>query len=164
MSAASSNLASSSRITLPIYSPPTAPSVITLMSQSPNLTFKSVLWLDDYRRPLIPGIVWVKNYDQFVAYLQQHSMPDLISFDHDLAESHYSSAEGRPGYVIPYETYTEKTGLEAARYLVENALPLKHWAVHSLNAQGKINIENELRAYCPRGEVKGLKIPYEIVD
>lgn len=129
-----------------------------------QLNFKSVLWLDDMRSPQILGIRWVKNYVEFVDYLKNHEMPDLICFDHDLALEHYPLFENRPGLVIPYSTYKEKTGKEAAEYIVENNLPLKYWSVHTMNAQGRINIEGVLRAYRPQGELRGLQIPYRVIE
>lgn len=44
------------------------------------------LYLDDSRTPLEKGWDVVRNYDEFVAYIETHSMPDIISFDHDLCE------------------------------------------------------------------------------
>lgn len=126
--------------------------------------FESVLWLDDMRMPLILGIEWVKNYDQFVWYLENKGMPNLICFDHDLAPEHYPIFENRPGMQIPYDSYKEKTGIQAARYIIERRLPLRQWSVHTMNAQGRINIETELRQYCPQGEVRGLQIPYRIIE
>jgi hypothetical protein len=123
--------------------------------------FKTILYLDDMRVPSIFGVDLVRNYDEFVAFLTDHEMPELISFDHDLAFEHYPLAENRPGVQIPYGTYKEKTGLECARYIIDNKLPLKHWISHSMNVQGNINIATELRAYCPQGEVHG-RVPYRV--
>lgn len=128
-----------------------------------ELKFESVLWLDDNRMPLIFGVEWVKSYNEFVWHLQNKEMPELVCFDHDLAFEHYPVAENRPGMHIPYGTYKEKTGKEAAEFIVENKLPLRYWSVHTFNAQGRINIENVLRAYRPQGELRGLKIPYRNV-
>lgn len=128
-------------------------------------TFKSVVYLDDMRQPLLLGVRWVKNYAEFVADLEKNGIPDLISFDHDLAKEHYPIfEEDTPGREIPYGTYAEKTGLHCARYIVENKLPLQHWAVHSFNPQGRANIEAELRAYHPQGEVRGLEIMYRRIE
>ncbi len=125
-----------------------------------ELRFKSVLWLDDMRMPLPLGIEWVKSYDQFVWHVEHKGVPELICFDHDLSFEHYPLPENRPGVAIPYDSYKEKTGLHAARFLIENNLPVRYWSVHSFNAQGKMNIEAELRKYRPQGELRDLKIPY----
>jgi hypothetical protein len=116
------------------------------------------------RTPTLFVIDVVRNYDQFVQYIATKGVPELVSFDHDLAIEQYPTSENRPGIVIPYETFKEKTGLHAARYIIENKLPIKYWMVHSLNVQGRINIETELRRYCPQGEVRGLEIPYRILS
>jgi hypothetical protein len=124
------------------------------------MQFKSILFLDDMRVPLLVGVDHVWNYDEFVTYLQTHPMPEVISFDHDLALEHLPLFEDHPIGKIPYGTYKEKTGLDCARYIIENQLPLQYWAVHSFNAAGRINIEAELRRYRPQGEVRGLQIPW----
>jgi hypothetical protein len=125
--------------------------------------FRSVLYLDDVRVPTIFGIDVVQNYDQFVWFLRNNPMPELISFDHDLDITHlplFEEENTRLREGIPYDTYTEKTGLECARFVIENQLPLLRWAVHSRNPVGRMNIERELRLYCPEGEVQGLSIPF----
>ena len=124
--------------------------------------FETILYLDDMRVPLLFGIHLVKNYEQFVDFIQNHEMPDLISFDHDLAFTHYPLNENNPGTAIPYNIYKEKTGLHCARYIIENKLPIKGWMVHSFNVIGKANIESELRSYSPHTEVKRLVIPYRV--
>jgi hypothetical protein len=128
------------------------------------MNFKSVLFLDDMRTPTLFGVDVVRNYDQFVSYLENKDMPELISFDHDLAIEQYPIFENKPGMEIPYDTFKEKTGLHAARYIIDNKFPLKCWMVHSMNVQGRINIETELRRYCPQGEVRGLVIPYRVTQ
>ncbi len=124
--------------------------------------FASILYLDDVRVPSLPGVVLVRSYAEFVEYLAKVGMPELISFDHDLAREHYPVGLNRAGETIPYSGYREKTGLDCARYVTENKLPLRYWAVHSSNVQGKINIERELRRYRRLGEIRGLEIPFEI--
>ena len=61
-----------------------------------------LLWLDDKRNPFIYQpkvptgdfkIVWVRNYTEFIKYIEYNSMPYLISFDHDLHEEHYVPKE-----------------------------------------------------------------------
>lgn len=126
--------------------------------------FDSVLWLDDLRQPLDPRIAWVKSYRTFVQYLAMNPMPELICFDHDLALEHYPITQGYPEPGIPYERFKEKTGLECARHVIENSLPLKYWSIHTQNEAGRQNLEAELRRYCPEGELRGLKIPFRVID
>lgn len=106
---------------------------------------KEILWLDDLRNPtqaqfrvwitLIFGedvkVTWVKDYDEFVTYLTENSMPDGICFDHDLG--------------------TELTGLDCAKWLIEycmnNAVRLPKYFVHSQNPIGRDNIQGYLDNY-----------------
>ena len=70
-------------------------------------TFETILWLDDMRTPLSPGVKVVRNYKGFVAYLESLApgdFPDLISFDHDLALEHYPRDEAEQAKGIPYHT------------------------------------------------------------
>lgn len=124
--------------------------------------FSSILYLDDVRTPTSAGVALVRNYAEFVEYLEEKGIPDLISFDHDLAMEHYPVGLNKAGQKVPYSTYREETGLHCARFIIENKLPLRQWAVHSLNVQGKMNIERELRRYHRRGEVRGLQIPFAV--
>ena len=130
----------------------------------PVFGFKSVLYLDDVRVPLDRWVDHVRNYDEFVDYLQTHAMPEVISWDHDIAEEHYPTPTEGDLDVIPYETYIEKTGLDCARYVVENSLPLNFWSIHSLNPVGGENIRRLLRAYRPEGELGDLYIPHRMEE
>lgn len=112
------------------------------------------------RVPTILGIDCVKSHEEFVAYLQNNPMPELISFDHDLSLEHYPM-NNISGMTIPYGSFQEKTGLHCARFIIENNLPLQYWAVHSMNVTGANNLRQELRKYRPSGECR-IKIPYQI--
>ena len=88
----------------------------------------------------------VRTYDDFVGYIEHFGLPDLISFDHDLADEHYSQSmyDGEFAYNKQYETFKEKTGYDCAKWLcgycAENGLPLPMYYVHSMNPVGKENI------------------------
>jgi hypothetical protein len=118
-------------------------------------TMKKALYLDDVRTPTttIPNYEpWyvVRNYDEFVGWITENGIPDLISFDHDLAEEHmndYFNQVALVGYQHPdYEKYTEKTGLDCARwlgeYIQQNNAVLKSVCVHSHNPVGATNIQS----------------------
>lgn len=127
------------------------------------------LFLDDIRNPLdaysYTGFVsyrddhWkvVRNYDQFVDYITRNyekhdAMPSIIGFDHDLAEQHYSPTMNNPEeYSKLEETFTEKTGMDCAKWLVEfcmdNNLKLPEFFVHSMNPAGGQNILSLLDNY-----------------
>lgn len=107
---------------------------------------KTLLWLDDIRNPKISDwlltyapkyaygegeVVWVKNYNEFVSWIEENGLPDMICFDHDLAE--------------------EKSGYDCAKWLVEycmdNNLPVPKFNIQSANPSGKINIKSLLDNY-----------------
>lgn len=121
---------------------------------------KKSLYLDDVRTPTttIPGYEpWhvVRDYDQFVNWITENGIPDLISFDHDLAKEHmddYFKQVLEQGYQHPdYDTYAEKTGLDCARWLAEhiqtNDLELKAVSVHSHNPVGASNIQSFINGF-----------------
>jgi hypothetical protein len=125
------------------------------------------LFLDDIRQVRDacyyvsnPKLYWeeegwdiVRNYDEFINYIQNNDMPALISFDHDLADFHYEYKTEE------YESFSEeemimkfgsmeKTGLDCAKWLVDYCLDnnkkLPDFMVHSANPTGKLNIESYL--------------------
>ena len=61
------------------------------------------LFLDDFRmpkdaynyllQPIYISVNWeiVRSYDEFVKYITEHGIPEIISLDHDLADEHYES-------------------------------------------------------------------------
>ena len=107
------------------------------------------LFLDDQRDP--PDSSWhvVRSYDAFIKFIIDNGVPDVISFDHDLAFEHYPFAEQNPTQTIPYDRYTEKTGYHAAKWLIdfirgsiyEGEKP-RHIIIHTLNIIGRQNIQH----------------------
>lgn len=120
------------------------------------------LFLDDCRsvvdyinyvkNPIYADYEWivVRNYEEFCKYLINNDLPELISFDHDLADEHYEYVPD-DRLVIPvdeakidYNTYKERTGYDCAKFLVDychnNDLKLPKYLVHSMNPVGKENI------------------------
>lgn len=121
---------------------------------------KTALYLDDVRTPTdtIPGYhPWhvVRNYEEFTKWITANGIPDLISFDHDLAEEHsndYYRQLLSKGYQHPdYESYKEKTGVDCAKWLIdysqETKQPLKAVCVHSHNPVGAANIQAGINGY-----------------
>ena len=117
------------------------------------------LFLDDGRTPIevfgytqnpIYKSQWVivRNYDEFVACINKLGMPELISFDHDLADIHYAHQEGEP---IDYSSYTEKTGYHCAQWLIDYCIDKKvsppEYLVHTMNGVGGINIKYLIENY-----------------
>jgi len=116
-----------------------------------------MLWLDDVRKPVKEmtnhdgDVLWVKSYNEFVRWITDHGFPSIISFDHDLADEHYKDLMGQIGtdpIVLGYESYTEKTGYDCAKWLVQycddNDLKLPECRVHSANPVGAENIHKFL--------------------
>src|ERR1035441_10629778 len=116
------------------------------------------LFLDDTRHPKdvkwlsLPPYAWVevKSYSEFVKTVMEKGIPETISFDHDLADEHYSEYsaahdENSPSFgKIRYENLTEKTGMDCAKWLaelcVERNVPLSRYYIPTLNPIGRQNI------------------------
>ena len=94
--------------------------------------------------------VVVRSYGKFVTHITENGLPERIAFDHDLASEHYPAGvlSLKP---IEYNSYTEKTGYDCAKWLVDycekKVLPLPEFYVHSFNPVGRMNIANYLIQY-----------------
>lgn len=114
---------------------------------------KYCLFLDDERTvrditwlllPLVPWI-YIRSYDQFVAYITQHGVPAVVSFDHDLGLG--------------------ETGYDCAKWLawycLDNAQPIPDFYVHSQNPVGSKNIteylKNARKVQALREEISALR-------
>ena len=118
---------------------------------------KYYLFLDDVRHP--NQVTWVnlpqkpyslvRNYQDFVDLVTLRGVPDFVAYDHDLSDCHYG--HGLKGDKIPYEQYTEKTGYDCAKWLVNfcNEKGIMHppYVVHSMNPVGKQNIISYVESY-----------------
>lgn len=116
---------------------------------------KKLLWLDDVRNPwdlmwlnyITKNIVrtdqieitWVKNYNEFVDEIVDNGLPDIVSFDHDLADEHYVYSPTEEIY--KQADYMEATGYDCAKFLVDycqiHEKDLPQWHCHSWNPMGK---------------------------
>ncbi len=119
------------------------------------------LFLDDMRDPQTSQFLrdgdfykktkWivVKNYDEFVSYITKNGMPELISFDHDLADEHYGTHDQLDE--IEYLLYEEKTGYHCAKWLIDycmdNNVEPPRYLVHSMNTAGATNIKYLIENY-----------------
>jgi hypothetical protein len=100
------------------------------------------------RNPLYNILKWdiVKNYDEFINFIINNGLSNIefISFDHDISDEHYDDT-------ISQENYTEKTGYDCAKWLVnycmDNNFKLPNYFVHSMNPAGKQNILSILNNY-----------------
>lgn len=91
----------------------------------------------------------VRNYNEFIDYISNLEIPEIISFDHDLADSHYTPMEYWDDYNKSKEwqeqqVHTEKTGYDCAKWLSEylhlNNIPSPKIVCHSMNPVGRDNI------------------------
>ena len=116
---------------------------------------KRLLFLDDIRYPIEAYHYtkqfiflrndWhiVRNYEQFVNRILEKGLPEMISFDHDLADEYYLKQDSRE--------FVEKTGYDCAKWLVEYCmdyyLDLPEFYCHSMNPVGKKNILSLLKNF-----------------
>ena len=104
------------------------------------------LFLDDLRTSPADeffgyeDIEWtiVKSHDEFINIIEERGLPNIVSFDHDLADEHYNPT------FIDYMNYKHETGLSSALYLIDyisnNKLQQPELRVHSMNPEGRKNI------------------------
>jgi hypothetical protein len=91
----------------------------------------------------------VRNYLEFIRYIQVNDIPKVISFDHDLTNEHYDTLN-KTDFISLDEYYTssnrEMTGYDCAKWLKEycdlHEYPLPKILCHSMNPIGKQNILN----------------------
>ncbi len=126
------------------------------------------LFLDDIREPehafdytnqkMFIERQWhvVRNYNDFIAWIEKNGLPTFISFDHDLADSHYTPEPLWTDYEKSKEwqdaqVHAEKTGYECAKWLVDyclkNGLKCPEYYCHSMNPVGKDKIVGLLRSF-----------------
>ena len=104
------------------------------------------LFLDDIRRPedalkymglsIYDMMEWIiiRNYYAFITIIEKKGVPNIISFDHDLADIHYK----KQNFDYDDKNY-EKTGFHCAKWLIdycldnEKELP-KKIIIHSMNS------------------------------
>jgi|SRR5579885_3650935 len=114
------------------------------------MTYK--LFLDDIRNPvqcvtymhsrigvknpiyLEKGWVICRNFECFKNTILEYGLPEFISFDHDLSDSHYQE-------IVEFGFFvSDDTGYDCARWLIEycesNGYKIPQFAVHSQNPIG----------------------------
>jgi len=132
---------------------------------------RTLLWLDDIRNPFIGDwllqyspdyyyrehfaqqVVWVKNYKDFCKWITENGLPEIICFDHDLADRYYDN-QTQSEHTI----WHEKTGMDCAHWLVnyciDNDVDLPQWKIQSANEVGKENIDKLLKNYLKHKNLK----------
>ena len=105
------------------------------------------IYLDDIRTPVESGWEVVRNYDQFVSTVMYIGLDniELISLDHDLGDTAMKEWHTNVyhNYTLDYNNITEKTGMDCAKWLVEqwmNGEKVVDVFTHSANAIGSANI------------------------
>ena len=112
------------------------------------------IYLDDIRTPQTQGWIIIRNFKDFVKWIEKNGLPGFISFDHDLSDEHYGMI-GKTDFLDWKEYYQQQdreyTGYDCAKWLceycLENNLPIPDWNVHSANTVGKENINFILKHY-----------------
>jgi len=102
----------------------------------------NILFLDDdeirhemFEKWVIKGIhaTTTKSYKEFIAVAPLKNW-DIISLDHDLGVEDQMC--------IPHVTNRFPTGLDVARYMIENDIKAKKIIIHSYNSVGAANMIN----------------------
>ena len=112
------------------------------------------IYLDDIRTPIQDDWVVVRDYDDFIETVTKIGLEniDLILLDHDLGDTAmmewYTNVYNN--YKLDYNNITEKTGMDCAKWLVEQWMdgrPVVEVKVHSANAIGSANIMGLINNY-----------------
>ena len=118
------------------------------------------LYLDDLRVPYdtfnyskdsrYTKLKWVivRSYKEFVRAVETLGIPNLVSFDHDLADEHYDTL-GQTDFLSLSEYYLsndrEMTGYDCAKWLcdycIDNNEKFPNYLIHSWNRIGSENIK-----------------------
>ena len=117
-----------------------------------------ITWLEKYNpldRKCILQVFWVKNYNEFVLWIERNGLPDAICFDHDLGEEHIKYYFENGGHANPPDpskaNFKEKTGFDCAKWLIEycidKKLKLPVYNIQSANSVGKENINGLLLSF-----------------
>jgi hypothetical protein len=120
---------------------------------------KRFIYLDDVRTPVKvhqdeEDWVVVRSYEEFVQTVSEIGLSniELISLDHDLgpgATQHFLRHTTNT-FEFDYSKVSEKTGLDCAKWLVEQAMlggSLPVVVVHSANPVGSANIMGYINNY-----------------
>jgi hypothetical protein len=92
----------------------------------------------------------VRNYHAFISLIEGKGIPEIISFDHDLADEHYDYQEHLDGDY--YDIMTEKTGYHCAKWLIDYCIDNNKELpatilIHSMNPAGSMNIKSLFQTY-----------------
>ncbi len=113
------------------------------------------LFLDDVRQPYDSSWDVARSYAEFAAYVSEHGVPEVISFDHDLADEHYLALDAE-SFVEASVAFTEKTGCACAWLLITLGQFPRLAIVHTFNPAGAHHLMKLLAPYC-----KVVRAPYD---
>ena len=90
----------------------------------------------------------VRSHGQFINWIMENGLPDLISFDHDLTDDDNLKEELNIEEWFDIDNNKDYTGMDSAKWLinycVDNNLRLPQYVVHSANPVGYENIKELL--------------------
>lgn len=105
------------------------------------------IYLDDVRIPITGEWEIVRNYDEFIKKIKEIGLKniELISLDHDLGDTAMEEYHKNvsPNFKLDYNNINEKTGYDAAKWLVN-----------------RFYFENEERINMSRNEKKRTKFVF----
>ena len=112
------------------------------------------IYLDDVRTPIDKDWIIARNYDEFISKVKEIGLENikLISLDHDLGDTAMTEWHRNVyhNYTLDYNNITEKTGMDCAKWLVDQWLegsPVVEVVVHSANAIGSANMMGYINNY-----------------
>lgn len=90
----------------------------------------------------------VRSHGQFIKWITENGLPDLISFDHDLTDDNKLKEELNIEEWFDINNNREYNGLDSTKWLidycVDNNLKLPKIVIHSANPDGHENIKKLL--------------------
>lgn len=103
----------------------------------------------------LPKVDWtvVRSYNEFVNVITKLGLPEIVSFDHDLADTHYLEFHKawNGDKTLDYNNMGEKTGYHCCQYLIDycisHKLPLPEIYIHTMNPIGRDNIQSLIDSY-----------------
>ena len=126
------------------------------------------LFLDDVRNPTdvkwvsLPLGPWdiVRSYAEFVKYIEENGVPNFFAIDHDLEDFHYAHNSDRKSLEM-----LERTGLSCVKHLCficdQQGIDFPEFAVHSLNSDGKKNIESYIFSWRKSKKYESKGCPFD---
>lgn len=99
------------------------------------------IYLDDMRTPIDKDWLVVRNFHEFVDLINKVGLNnvELISLDHDLGDTamneYYNNVS--PNYTLDYNNIEEKTGYDAAKFLVNHFYSINEHRINMSRSEKK---------------------------